>query len=46
LGLGAKTRQYAADYIEKAKQCLEPLPECAESRVLKQAADYVLTRSK
>ncbi|WP_320170853.1 polyprenyl synthetase family protein [Maridesulfovibrio sp.] len=43
---GARTRQYAADYIEKAKKCLEPLPDSAECRVLKQAADFVLTRSK
>lgn len=44
--LGTKTRQSAADYIEKAKLCLEPLPDSVECRVLKQAADFVLTRSK
>ncbi|WP_432737881.1 polyprenyl synthetase family protein [Maridesulfovibrio sp. FT414] len=44
--LGGRTRQYAADYIEKAKMSLEPLPDSPERRVLKQAADFVLTRSK
>lgn len=44
--LGVRTRQYAADYIEKAKECLEPLPDTHELMVLKQAADFVLTRSK
>ena len=43
---GAKTRAFAAEYIEKAKQCLAPLPESVEGRVLRQAADFVLTRSK
>lgn len=44
--LGARTRAYAAEYVEKAKACLGTLPESVESRVLKQAADFVLTRKK
>ncbi len=45
-GLGTKTRESAASYIEKAKACLAPLSDSAECRILKQAADFVLTRSK
>lgn len=45
-GLGARTRKYAADYIEKAKNSLKPLPDTPEKRILGLAADYVLTRSK
>ncbi|WP_031480621.1 polyprenyl synthetase family protein [Maridesulfovibrio frigidus] len=45
-GLGTKTRQYAADYIEKAKECLSLLDDSVECLVLKQAADFVLTRRK
>ena len=44
--LGVRTRQYAADYIDQAKKCLDSFPESVERRVLKQAADFVLTRSK
>ncbi|NDV25368.1 polyprenyl synthetase family protein [Desulfovibrio sp. JC010] len=45
-GLGSRTRTYAAEYVEKAKSCLAPLPESEEKQVLKQAADFVLTRKK
>ena len=45
-GLGTRTRTYAAEYVEKAKSCLDPLPEGEEKQVLKQAADFVLTRKK
>jgi octaprenyl-diphosphate synthase len=45
-GLGQQTRQFAADYVEKAKQSLAPLPDSPEKLILGHAADYVLTRSK
>lgn len=45
-GLGKKTRQFAADYVEKAKMSLAALPETPEKKILGYAADYVLTRSK
>lgn len=41
-----KTRSEAADYVEKAKACLEGFPPGEEITVLKQAADFVLTRTK
>ncbi len=41
-----KTRDEAAAYVEKAKACLEGFPPGEEVTVLKQAADFVLTRTK
>lgn len=41
-----KTRDEAARYVEKAKACLESFGESEEVTVLKQAADFVLTRTK
>jgi len=41
-----KTRDEAAAYVEKAKACLEGFAPGEEITVLKQAADFVLTRTK
>lgn len=41
-----KTRDEAAAYVEKAKACLDGLASGEEVTVLKQAADFVLTRTK
>jgi len=41
-----KTRDEAAAYVEKAKACLEGFTPGDEVTVLKQAADFVLTRTK
>lgn len=41
-----KTRDEAAAYVEKAKACLEGFPAGEDVTVLKQAADFVLTRTK
>jgi octaprenyl-diphosphate synthase len=41
-----KTRDEAAAYVEKAKSCLESFAPGEEVTVLKQAADFVLTRTK
>ena len=41
-----KTRDEAAFYVEKAKACLDDFEPCEEVIVLKQAADFVLTRIK
>ena len=41
-----KTRDEAAAYVEKAKACLEKLPPSEHVTVLKEAADFVLTRTK
>lgn len=41
-----KTRDEAAAYVEKAKACLDGFPSGEEVTVLKQAADFVLTRTK
>ena len=41
-----KTRAEAAFYVEKAKACLDGFGPCEELTVLKQAADFVLTRTK
>ncbi|MGL1861009.1 MAG: polyprenyl synthetase family protein [Pseudodesulfovibrio sp.] len=41
-----KTRDEAAAYVEKAKACLDGFPPGEEVTVLKQAADFVLTRTK
>jgi octaprenyl-diphosphate synthase len=41
-----KTREEAAFYVEKAKACLSGFEQGAELIVLKQAADFVLTRTK
>ncbi|WP_147820015.1 polyprenyl synthetase family protein [Salidesulfovibrio onnuriiensis] len=45
-GYADRTRQEAAAYVERAKQALAGFPDCREVTVLKQAADYVLTRTK
>lgn len=42
----AKTRDEAAAYVEKAKACLDKLPPSEHVTVLKEAADFVLTRTK
>jgi octaprenyl-diphosphate synthase len=41
-----KTRDEAAAYVEKAKECLAGFAPSEEIMVLKQAADFVLTRTK
>ena len=41
-----KTREEAARFVEKAKACLDGLGSDEEVAVLKQAADFVLTRTK
>jgi len=41
-----KTRDEAAAYVEKAKDCLAGFAPSDEVTVLKQAADFVLTRTK
>ncbi|NDV20436.1 polyprenyl synthetase family protein [Pseudodesulfovibrio sp. JC047] len=41
-----KTREEAAAYVEKAKACLDSFEPGEELVVLKQAADFVLTRTK
>jgi len=41
-----KTREEAAAYVEKAKACLNGFEPGEELAVLKQAADFVLTRTK
>jgi len=41
-----KTRDEAASYVEKAKACLAGFAPGEDVTVLKQAADFVLTRSK
>ncbi|BCS88507.1 polyprenyl synthetase family protein [Pseudodesulfovibrio sediminis] len=41
-----KTRDEAAVYVEKAKACLSGFQPGEELEVLKQAADFVLTRTK
>lgn len=41
-----KTRDEAAHYVEKAKACLDGFGSGEEVTVLKQAADFVLTRTK
>lgn len=41
-----KTRDEAAAYVEKAKDCLDGFTPGEELTVLKQAADFVLTRTK
>ena len=41
-----KTRDEAAAYVEKAKACLDGFAPGEELTVLRQAADYVLTRTK
>lgn len=41
-----KTREEAAMYVEKAKRCLDGFTPGEEVEVLKQAADFVLTRTK
>ena len=41
-----KTREEAAAYVEKAKACLDIFEPGEEMTVLKQAADFVLTRTK
>ncbi|WP_319583192.1 polyprenyl synthetase family protein [uncultured Pseudodesulfovibrio sp.] len=45
-GYSDKTRQEAAMYVEKAKACLDGFKPGEELVVLKQAADFVLTRTK
>ncbi|EGB14969.1 Polyprenyl synthetase [Pseudodesulfovibrio mercurii] len=45
-GYSEKTREEAARYIEKAKACLDGYEPGGELTVLKQAADFVLTRTK
>ena len=42
----AKTREEAALFVEKAKACLDGFAPGEELVVLKQAADFVLTRTK
>ena len=41
-----RTREEAAEYVEKAKACLDGLGSGEEVVVLRQAADFVLTRTK
>lgn len=41
-----KTREEAVMYVEKAKACLDGFGSGEEVKVLKQAADFVLTRTK
>ncbi|WP_207264821.1 polyprenyl synthetase family protein [Desulfovibrio sp. Huiquan2017] len=45
-GYSEKTREEAARYIEKAKACLDGYEPGDELTVLRQAADFVLTRTK
>lgn len=45
-GYAESTRQEAAAYVERAKHALAGFPDCREVTVLRQAADYVLTRTK
>lgn len=45
-GYSEKTREEAARYIEKAKTCLDGYEPGDELTVLRQAADFVLTRTK
>ncbi|GAB7022069.1 polyprenyl synthetase family protein [Salidesulfovibrio brasiliensis] len=45
-GYAEKTRQEAAAFVEKAKDSLAGFPEGVELTVLRQVADYVLTRTK
>lgn len=45
-GYAEKTRDEAAMYVEKAKAALAGMADSAELAVLRQAADYVLTRNK
>jgi octaprenyl-diphosphate synthase len=45
-GYSEKTREEAALYVEKAKACLDGFAPGDELVVLKQAADFVLTRTK
>lgn len=45
-GFAEKTRQEAARYVEKAKACLDGVGSGEETAVLRQAADFVLTRTK
>ncbi len=45
-GYAERTRQEAAEFVARAKRALDGFPDCREVTVLKQAADYVLTRTK
>jgi octaprenyl-diphosphate synthase len=45
-GFDAKTREVAAAYIAKAREGLARLPGRPETRILDQAAEFVLTRRK
>ncbi|KAB1442722.1 polyprenyl synthetase family protein [Pseudodesulfovibrio senegalensis] len=45
-GYADRTRDEAAAYVQKAKDALGPFPDCPELTVLRQAAEYVLTRTK
>lgn len=45
-GYSEKTREEATQYVEKAKACLDGFEPGEELVVLKQAADFVLTRTK
>lgn len=45
-GYADRTRAEAATYVEKAKACLDSFSPGPELTVLRQAADYVLTRTK
>lgn len=45
-GYADRTREEAAAFVHKAKDALSGFPECEEVVVLKQAADYVLARTK
>jgi octaprenyl-diphosphate synthase len=45
-GYAARTRQFAAEYVERAKSALSIFPPSVETDRLNQAADFILTRTR
>ncbi len=45
-GYAARTREFAAEYVARAKKALAAFPASPETDRLLQAADFILTRTK